>query len=127
MEVEVGVEIFPFVKAGAGHDAAVAVEDLQQRGLAVLAVEPAVGRSVVLPELADLLDLRGTHGVRKLAARGERRQTLTQSIAMTRRAGAMAKPWRLSASEAARPYEQRCLAVRSRRRVAATERGSGGR
>ena len=49
-EVEMGVEIFAIVEACAGDHAAVIVDDLEEGRLAVLTVEPAVGRSVVLPE-----------------------------------------------------------------------------
>ena len=85
-EVEMGGEIFAFVEAGAGDDAAVIVDDLEERGLAVLAVEPAVGRSIVLPELADLLNLPAAHGAGRFFARAERSEAFPQSPSAHRRA-----------------------------------------
>lgn len=67
-EVEMGGEIFALVNASAGDDAAVVIDDLQERGLALLAVEPAVRRSVILPKLADILDLPAADRARRLFA-----------------------------------------------------------
>ncbi len=61
-EVHVGEESFTWVKTGAEDDAAVIVEDVEQTGLPVLIGEPVVGRSIVLPELADLLSLPAPDG-----------------------------------------------------------------
>ena len=64
-KVEMGREVFALVNAGAGDDAAgspvhlpplfpsassMVVDDLQERRLTLLAVEPAMRRSVILPE-----------------------------------------------------------------------------
>lgn len=60
-EVEMSQEALARVEACEGKKAAVIVEDLEQRRLLGLVGKPAMWRSVVLPELADLLDLPATH------------------------------------------------------------------
>ena len=76
-EVEVGGEIFPLVEARPGEQAAVIIHDLQQWWLALLAVEPAVRGSIVLPKLADLLDLPAADRTVRLLAWAAGRQPLS--------------------------------------------------
>ena len=76
-EVEVGGKILPFVEMRAGEHAAVIIDDLQQRRLALLAVEPTVGRGIVLPKLANVLDLPAADRTARLLARAERRQSMS--------------------------------------------------
>ena len=69
-EVEMSQETLAGVKAREGKKAAVIVEDLEQRRLLGLVGKPAMWRSVVLPELADLLDLPAAHGLGTLFVSG---------------------------------------------------------
>ena len=84
-EIQMGVEVFAFVEAGTRDHAAVLVDDLEEGGRAVLAVEPAVRRSVVLPKLADVLDLPAADGVGRFFARAGRHEACAQSPAADRR------------------------------------------
>ena len=54
-------ERLPLVELGGHNDAAVIVHQMQQGGLPILAHKPAMGRSVVLPKLADFLGLPAAH------------------------------------------------------------------
>ena len=132
-EVEMGVEIFAFVEACTGDHAAVVVDDFQEGGLAVLAVEPAVRRSVVWPKLADRLDLPAAHRAGLLfflrcgAVRGPSGAMPSGKAHRRTVARSMAKSWRRRASEAARLQEQGGAAVRSLRSVSATDCGSAAR
>ena len=83
-EVEMGVEVFAFVEAGTRDDSAVVVDDFEEGRLALLAVEPAVGRSVILPELADVLDLPAADRAGRFFAQAERREAFPQSPATHR-------------------------------------------
>lgn len=83
-KVEMGGKIFALIKSGARDQAAVVIEDLQERRLARLAVKPMVRGGVVLPELADLLDLPTAHRARRLFPRSAGRAALTQSPAADR-------------------------------------------
>ncbi len=78
-EVEMGREIFAFVDASARDQAAVVINESQKRRLALLAREPAMGRGIVLPELADVLNLPAADWARRILARAKRSQTLSQS------------------------------------------------
>lgn len=49
------------IKPDQWEEATVVIEQFEQRRLLALMSKPAVGRSVVLPELTDLLDLPATH------------------------------------------------------------------
>ncbi len=63
------------------------VDESKEGRLALLIWEPAVRRSIILPELADVLDLPATDWAARLFAGTGRRQALTQSPAAHR--GAM--------------------------------------
>jgi hypothetical protein len=52
-----GQEALPLVETGQGNNAAVVIEDLEEVKWRVVGAKPAVGRGVVWPELADVLDL----------------------------------------------------------------------
>jgi hypothetical protein len=54
-------ETFAWVEPNQGEKAAVVVEEFEQGRLLGLVCKPAMWRSVVLPELADLLDLPAAH------------------------------------------------------------------
>ncbi len=56
-KVQVGQERFSLVQLGPENNSAVIVEDVQERGLPVLAFKPAMRRRVILPKLAYLLSL----------------------------------------------------------------------
>ncbi len=64
-----------------GKKAAVIVEDFQERRLLGLVREPAMWRSVVLPELADLLDLPAAHRLGAFFVTGVRGQFLKEGPA----------------------------------------------
>ena len=83
-EVEVRGEIFALVKAGAGQHAAVVIDDFQERRLALLAGKPAVRRSIVLPELSDLLHLPAPDGAARFFPRARRGQAVSQRPAAHR-------------------------------------------
>ena len=55
-------ERLPFVELGGDNHAAVIVHQMQEGGLPILADKPAMGRSIVLPKLADFLSLPAAHG-----------------------------------------------------------------
>ena len=80
-EVEMSQERLARVEPRKGHDAAVVVNDFKQvQRLAPLA-EPAVRRSIVLPQLADLLDLPAPHRFAWLLVFSVRGEPLPQSPA----------------------------------------------
>lgn len=54
------------------------IKDMKQRGLPILAFEPAVGRGIVLPELAYLLGLPAANGL-ALGLEGTDGQTVAES------------------------------------------------
>ena len=60
-EIEMGEEGFARVEPGQREKAAVIINEFEHRWLLVLGGQPAVGRCVILPELADLLDLPAAH------------------------------------------------------------------
>jgi len=62
-KIQVGQECFPLVEPGAENDAAVVIEDVQQRWLPVLACKPPVRRRIILPKLAYSLGLPTTNGL----------------------------------------------------------------
>ena len=57
-----GEKVVALIKLRAWEQAAVIVDDLDQGRLAVLVGEPAMGRGVVLPKLADVGDLPAADG-----------------------------------------------------------------
>ena len=69
-KIQMGGEIFAFVKFGAGEKATVVVDQLEQRGLIILRGDPAMRGSIVLPELADILHLPAAHRLRFLFVSG---------------------------------------------------------
>jgi len=79
-ELQMGQKRFPFIEADNDHHAAVIVNQIEQGRLPLLADQPAVGRSVVLPELADLLGLPAAHGLARLGT-GRDGQTVFQGKA----------------------------------------------
>jgi hypothetical protein len=86
-EVQMGRKVFALVDAGSGDQAAMVIDEPQERRLALLAREPAMGRGVVLPELADVLDLPTADWPRRILAGTQWSQTLSQSPSADR--GAM--------------------------------------
>ena len=58
-----GQERFFLVKPCAQNDSAMIIEDVQERGLPVLAAKPAVRRSIILPKLAYFLGLPTANGL----------------------------------------------------------------
>ena len=86
-EVEMSWEVFALVDASSGDQAAMVIDESQKRRLALLAREPAMRRGIVLPELADVLDLPAADRARWIFARADWSQTLTQSPSADR--GAM--------------------------------------
>ena len=69
------------VETGQRHDATVIIDDLDEvKGRAVLA-KPAVGRSIVLPELTDLLDLPAAHRLARGLVAGVRGEPLRERLA----------------------------------------------
>ena len=69
-KIQMGGEIFQFVKLGAGEKAAVVVDQLEERGLIIFGGDPAMRGSVVLPELADILHLPAAGRLRFLIVGG---------------------------------------------------------
>ena len=86
-EVKMGRQVFTFIDASPGDQAAMVIKESQKRRLALLAREPAMGRRVVLPELADRLNLPAAHWARRIFTRADGSQTLAQSPSANR--GAM--------------------------------------
>ena len=86
-EVEMSREVFALVDAGSGDQAAVVIDEAQKRRLALLAREPAMRRGIVLPELADVLNLPAADWTGRILARTQWNQTLSQSPSADR--GAM--------------------------------------
>jgi hypothetical protein len=78
-EVQMSRKVFALVDACPRDQAAMVVDESQERRLAFLAREPAMRRGVVLPELADMLDLPTADWPRRILARTEWSQTLSQS------------------------------------------------
>jgi hypothetical protein len=70
-----GREVFALVDASAREQAAMVIDESQKRRLALLAREPAMGRGVVLPKLANILDLPAAHWTRWILARADKEPT----------------------------------------------------
>src|SRR5271156_198849 len=60
-QVQMGKERLARIEPGHGQNTAVIVDDLQQRKRVDSTGKPAMGRGVILPELADLLHLPATN------------------------------------------------------------------
>src|ERR1700678_903407 len=86
-EVEMSGEVFAFVNTRSRDQAAVVVDEAEEGGREFLIWEPAVRRSIILPELTDVLDLPAADWAARLFAGTARRQTMTQSPSADR--GAM--------------------------------------
>src|SRR5436305_1317834 len=69
-EVEVGEEVLATVEPRERHQPAVIVDDLQERQRLVPLRKPAVRRSIVLPELTDLLHLPASDRLARLLVPG---------------------------------------------------------
>lgn len=61
-KIQMGEKGLPHIKPSQGHDAAMIVDNLKQVAGGGIATKPTVRRGVVLPKLADLLDLPAPHG-----------------------------------------------------------------
>lgn len=122
-QIEMREEPFAVIDAGAGQDAAVIVDEFEERILAGRAGEPAVRSGVVLPELADVLSLPLRRLCSLRSALKGRRDRVTRcqrrtgwrgflagpgGVSFSRRAKrrtvarSRAKSWRRAASEAAK-------------------------
>ena len=77
-EVEMGEEGFARVESGQWQKAAVIIDEFEHRGLLGLRGQPAMWRGVVLPELADLLDLPAAHRLERLLVAGVRGEVVGQ-------------------------------------------------
>ena len=77
-EVQVGQQEFPLIKFGAHEKAAAIVEHVEHGKIPGAEWEPMVGRSIQLPEFADLRALPATHRSRGLARRGAVGMTILQ-------------------------------------------------
>ena len=80
-EVEMGEERFARVEPGQWQEAAVIIDEFEHRRLLELRGQPAMGRGVVLPELADLLDLPATHRLGRLLVAGVRGEVMSHGPA----------------------------------------------
>ena len=77
-KVEMGEEGFARVEPGQGQEAAVVVDEFEHRRLLALRGQPAVRRGVILPELADLLDLPAADRLERLLVAGVRGEIMSQ-------------------------------------------------
>jgi len=75
-EIQVGEQEFPVIDFGADDDAAAIVEHVKHGKVQRAAGEPPMGRSVQLPEFADLGALPSAHGSLRALERGGMRATI---------------------------------------------------
>lgn len=85
-EVEMSQESLAWVEPCEGEEAAVIVEEFEERRLVGLVRKPAMWRSIVLPELADLLDLPAANRLGTFFVPGIGSQLLSERPAADRSA-----------------------------------------
>lgn len=71
-------EVLALIDPGEGQESAVVIDDFQERKEFWPAGKPAMRRSIVLPELADLLDLPAAHGPSRRFVFGVGSQALSE-------------------------------------------------
>ena len=77
-EVQMSQQCLANIKPGQGQEPAVVINDLQEGKKLVATGEPAMRGSVVLPELADLLDLPAAHRLSRGFGVGWMSQSMNQ-------------------------------------------------
>jgi len=77
-EVQMREEEFALVYPGQWQQSTVVIDDLKQGQLLVALRKPTMGRGIILPELADLLDLPAANRLSLLLVLGVGSKTLSQ-------------------------------------------------